>query len=76
AEAFLQAGQPYPGDADIQDAPRFLVYQISDTQHIIMDNMLDEDVPISTRFIRDSDYDLVAWYAEHRRRVLGVPLDD
>lgn len=76
AAAVLQAGQPYPGDVDIQEEQRFLVYQISDTQHIIMDDMLDEDVPVPTHYIRDTDLDLVAWYAEHRRRALGVPIDD
>jgi hypothetical protein len=44
AEAFLQHGQPYPGVDHIQDEQRFLVYQTSDTEHVVMDNMIDEDV--------------------------------
>ncbi|KAJ7831658.1 hypothetical protein B0H13DRAFT_2371308 [Mycena leptocephala] len=32
-----------PGDDHIQEEQRFLVYQTSDTEHVIMDNMIDED---------------------------------
>ncbi|KAJ7016541.1 hypothetical protein C8F04DRAFT_875385, partial [Mycena alexandri] len=74
-ETFLQAGQPYPGDDQVQAEQRFLVYQTSDTHHIVMDNMLDQDVPLATRFVRDLDFDIVAWYAAHRRRALGLPED-
>ncbi|KAJ7491613.1 hypothetical protein B0H11DRAFT_1911879 [Mycena galericulata] len=42
SEAFLQHGQPYPGDDRIQEEQRFLVYQTSDMEHVIMDNMIDE----------------------------------
>ncbi|KAF8190712.1 hypothetical protein K438DRAFT_1971012 [Mycena galopus ATCC 62051] len=76
AEAFLQAGQPYLGDDHIQAEERFLVYQTSDTEHVIMDNMIDEDVLIPTRFIRDADFDIIAWYTAHRRRTLGLPEED
>ncbi|KAJ7203300.1 hypothetical protein GGX14DRAFT_652149 [Mycena pura] len=75
AEAFLQAGQPYPGDDHIQDERRFLVYQTSDTEHIVMDNMTDNDVLISTHHIRDTDFDIIEWYAAHCRLVLGLPAD-
>ncbi|KAJ6487500.1 hypothetical protein C8R47DRAFT_955557, partial [Mycena vitilis] len=74
-EAFLQAGQPYPGDDHVQAEQRFLVYQISDSEHIVMDNMLDEDVPLPTRFIRNPEFDVIAWYAAHRRHALGFPED-
>ncbi|KAJ7507794.1 hypothetical protein B0H11DRAFT_1611493, partial [Mycena galericulata] len=73
AEAFLQHGQPYLGDDHIQTESRFLVYQTSDTEHVIMDNMTNEDVLIPTRFILDSSFDIIAWYSAHRRRVLGLP---
>jgi hypothetical protein len=75
AEAFLQHGQPYPGDDHIQDE-RFLVYQTSEMEHIVMDSMIDEDVPIPTAFICDDKFDIIAWYAAHRRRVLGLPFKD
>ncbi|KAJ7015902.1 hypothetical protein C8F04DRAFT_886564, partial [Mycena alexandri] len=75
AETFLQAGQPYPGDDHIQDEQRFLVYRTSDTEHTVMDNLIDEDVPIPLYFITDPDFDLIAWYAAHRRRALGFPED-
>jgi hypothetical protein len=75
-EAFLQAGQPYPGNGHVQEEQRFLAYQTSDTEHIVMDNMVGEDVPIPTRFVRDHDFDIIAWYSEHRRRTLGLPMDD
>ncbi|KAJ7085143.1 hypothetical protein B0H15DRAFT_765057, partial [Mycena belliarum] len=73
AETFLQHGQPYPGDDHVQDEDRFLVYQISDTEHIIVDNMTDLDVPIPTAFLRDDTLDLIAWYSEQRRRALDLP---
>ncbi|KAJ7339190.1 hypothetical protein DFH08DRAFT_620091, partial [Mycena albidolilacea] len=53
----------------------FLVYQISDTQHIIMDNMIDKDVLIPSEFIRDTDFDIIGWYAVHRGHVLSIPED-
>jgi hypothetical protein len=40
AEAFLQHGQPYPWDDSIQEEQRFLVYQTSDTEHTVMNNMI------------------------------------
>lgn len=75
-EAFLQFGQPYPGDDHVQTEPRFLVYQTSDTEHVVMDNMVDGDVLIPTQFILDDSFDIIAWYAAHRRRVLRIPEDD
>jgi hypothetical protein len=64
AESVLQRGQQYPGDAYIQEERRFLVYQMSDTEHIIMDNMINEGVPFPTRYLRDPEFDIAASYAE------------
>jgi hypothetical protein len=76
AEAFLQHGQLYPGDDHVQEEQCFLIYQMSDTEHVIMDNMIDEDILIPTQFIRDPDFDIIAWYACHHCRVLGLPEED
>ncbi|KAJ7181753.1 hypothetical protein C8R43DRAFT_828116, partial [Mycena crocata] len=75
-EAFLQHGQPYPGDDHVQGGSRFMVYQTSDTEHIVMDNMLDIDTFIPTAYIRDVEFDVVAWYAAERCRALQLPEDD
>ncbi|KAJ7336323.1 hypothetical protein DFH08DRAFT_286511 [Mycena albidolilacea] len=32
--------------------------------------MLDEDVLLATRCVRDPEFDIIAWYAAHRRRAL------
>ncbi|KAJ7022233.1 hypothetical protein C8F04DRAFT_892093, partial [Mycena alexandri] len=71
-EAFLQAGQPYPGDNHVQNDSRFLVYQTSDTEHVVLDNMTDTDTFISSSDIRDLDFDVIAWYAGERRRAFGL----
>lgn len=59
AEAFLQHGQPYSGDNHVQEKRCFLVYQTSDMEHIIIDNMIDEDVLIPTQFLCDHNFDMV-----------------
>ncbi|KAF8190705.1 hypothetical protein K438DRAFT_1971008 [Mycena galopus ATCC 62051] len=59
-DAFLQRGQRHPRDNHVQEEQRFLVYQISDTENLIMDNMIDEDVLIPTRFICDHDFDIIS----------------
>jgi hypothetical protein len=74
-EAFLQAGQPYPGDDHIQEEQHFLVYQMSDTEHIVMDNLLDEDVPLPTHFVCDHEFDVIVWYTVHYHCALGLPED-
>ncbi|KAJ7257637.1 hypothetical protein C8J57DRAFT_1234783 [Mycena rebaudengoi] len=72
-EVSLQHGQLYPGDDHIQEEQRFVVYQTSATKHVIMDNMINEDVLVPTPLILTPAFDISAWYAAHRQRVLGLP---
>ncbi|KAJ7251903.1 hypothetical protein C8J57DRAFT_1077724, partial [Mycena rebaudengoi] len=81
AEIVLQEAQPFPGKDVAQDEKCFLVYQISPTEHVIMDNMTYEDVEIPSEHLRDSTFTLGLWYAEKRALICGgdpnqVPRED
>ncbi|KAK6977902.1 hypothetical protein R3P38DRAFT_2425074, partial [Favolaschia claudopus] len=81
AQIVLQFAQPYPGDDKfIQVESRFVLYRVSDSEHVIMDNYTDIDVLIESKRIEDPTFKLGLWYAQQRQAELGFdssePLDD
>ncbi|CAL1706346.1 unnamed protein product [Somion occarium] len=67
AEEVLRKNGPYcygPLGADFGSIVEgeFCVYQISETQHIIMNEHLLEDVVMDSALLRDPDFDLPYWY--------------
>ncbi|KAF8212931.1 hypothetical protein K438DRAFT_1957520 [Mycena galopus ATCC 62051] len=73
AEFALHFSQPFPGDDnEFQAERRFSVYQVSDTEHVVMDNKLDEDVLISSRNLMTPGFTIGLWYARRRQESLGL----
>ncbi|KAJ6627302.1 hypothetical protein B0H10DRAFT_2210677 [Mycena sp. CBHHK59/15] len=72
-ERLLHYAQPYPRDEEIQVEWRFLIYSTSDTEHVILDNQMGEDVFIRTELLQDPSFDLVQWYTHHRISAQGYP---
>ncbi|KAJ7089978.1 hypothetical protein C8R44DRAFT_751228 [Mycena epipterygia] len=72
AENTLHLAQPFPGDDACQTEKRFLIYQVSDSEHIVMDNKTDQDVLIRTEYLLDPCFDLGSWYADQRRSALAA----
>lgn len=72
AENTLHLAQPFPGDDACQTEKRFLIYQVSDSEHIVMDNKTDQEVLIRTEYLVDPGFDLGSWYADQRRRALAA----
>ncbi|KAJ7499920.1 hypothetical protein FB451DRAFT_1016643, partial [Mycena latifolia] len=66
AEVVLQMAQPFPGDNESQVEKRFMIYSISETEHLIMDNATSEDTVISTEYLRDPEFMIGLWYAGQR----------
>ncbi|KAJ7187088.1 hypothetical protein C8R46DRAFT_811458, partial [Mycena filopes] len=64
AEIVLQESQPFPGEDAAQEERRFTVFEISPTEHVIMDNLTSEDVEIPSQHLRDPTFPLGLWYAE------------
>ncbi|KAJ7695303.1 hypothetical protein B0H16DRAFT_1240325, partial [Mycena metata] len=73
AERVLHAAQPYPGDGEVPDGRRFLVYSTSETEHVICDNHTDDDVFIRTELLKDPEFDLAAWFTHQRLAAQGIP---
>ncbi|KAJ7634018.1 hypothetical protein B0H17DRAFT_1149768 [Mycena rosella] len=63
---------PFPGENDVQEENRFLVYTTTDTQHVIMDNMTGEDVLIETEYLEDPSFQIGFWYACKHQMTLGL----
>jgi hypothetical protein len=64
AEIVLQHAQPFPGEDDAQTEKRFAIYEISPTEHVIMDSRTFEDVVVLSRDLQDPTFPLGLWYAK------------
>ncbi|KAF8145030.1 hypothetical protein K438DRAFT_1992184 [Mycena galopus ATCC 62051] len=74
-EEKLQRGQPYPGDIEVQDKYRFLVYKTVG-QHVVLDNMMDVDIFLPSTLFHDPEFDVVQWYTAPCCVALGMPARD
>ncbi|KAF8186561.1 hypothetical protein K438DRAFT_1973358 [Mycena galopus ATCC 62051] len=74
-EEKLQQGQPYPGDIEVQDEYRFLVYKTVG-QHVVLHNMMDVDIFLPSTLFHDPEFDVVQWYTAPCCVGLGMPARD
>ena len=73
----LEVSQPYPGDpVDVlkKQGARFLVYQISETDMVVMDNIFDTDEIIPIKMACRIGFDVGLWYSWLRCEHNGLPL--
>ncbi|KAG1761613.1 hypothetical protein EDD22DRAFT_748819, partial [Suillus occidentalis] len=65
----------YPGDdrEKLPDPDRFLVYRVSDTEHVIMDreDRRDPEVTILTSSLLNPRFCLEGWYSKHMGQLRG-----
>ncbi|KAJ7362726.1 hypothetical protein DFH08DRAFT_642493, partial [Mycena albidolilacea] len=66
AEFALHMSQPFPGETESQTEKRFLIYQVSETEHVIMDNLTADDVVIPSEYLRNPAFTFGLWYAQKR----------
>ncbi|KAJ7506470.1 hypothetical protein B0H11DRAFT_1627671, partial [Mycena galericulata] len=72
AELVLQHAQPFPGENDVVIDKRFMIYEISPTEHVIVDSQMLDDAIIPSQHLRDSKFQLGLWYAKqvaHSREI-------
>ncbi|KAG1871350.1 hypothetical protein DFJ58DRAFT_652577, partial [Suillus subalutaceus] len=68
AEQLLRLHAPYPGDDLVDEETfseeRFLVYQTSDTHHLIMDrgSHLADDLEIPSHLLANPEFFVSDWY--------------
>ncbi|KAJ7631827.1 hypothetical protein B0H17DRAFT_1282872 [Mycena rosella] len=72
SELALEIAQPFPGEDDVQEGNRFLVYATTETQYVIMDNRTGEDVLIEAESLEDPLFQIGFWYACKRQAALGL----
>ncbi|KAG2122945.1 uncharacterized protein EDB93DRAFT_1057123, partial [Suillus bovinus] len=80
AMCLLNAGSGYyPGDRCTKrpDPERFLVYRVSDSEHVIMDceDRRDPELTIHTLLLMNPQFHLREWYAKHVGRLRGYVAD-
>lgn len=56
AMVLLHAGQPYPGDVEGPSTDQFLLYHVSEDEHVIMDDQEREDSVILTKLLMDQSF--------------------
>ncbi|KAJ7654895.1 hypothetical protein B0H17DRAFT_1146589 [Mycena rosella] len=71
----LHEAQPYPGDTPRDTAERrFLVYAVSETEYVVMDNERnrDDELILEASRLHDPDFIPSQWYAEKCAKELGL----
>ncbi|KAG2144563.1 hypothetical protein DEU56DRAFT_935646 [Suillus clintonianus] len=71
----------YPGDPDpwgLIDPERFLVYCVSESEYVIMDNeaRTDPELTIPTSLLMTPEFELGGWYAQRIRELRGMTSEE
>ncbi|KAJ3752130.1 hypothetical protein EV360DRAFT_55760, partial [Lentinula raphanica] len=79
-EFLLHTSSPFPGepidDNEFISPDRFTAYQVSATEHVLMDSAYDgEDCVISSAHLANPDFEPVLWFAKKLNGTFGRQVD-